>query len=112
VNFVGSLIVGLSTDHKSYPLLLLGRLIFGLSGEANTCLNDTVVGKWFRSSMLSTAYAVTLTVSRLGSIVTMWVSPRITANQLDETTGIDDTTKALWLATIVGFLSAAAACMV
>ncbi|GIQ86587.1 major facilitator superfamily protein, partial [Kipferlia bialata] len=95
INLIGSLMVALSTASKSYPLLFLGRLVFGISGEACTCLNDTVIGKWFRSSMMSTAYAVTLTVSRLASIVTMWVSPRITDLQ------DGNTSDALWLSALV-----------
>jgi MFS family permease len=47
--------------------MTIGRLVFGLGAESMIVATSAAVAKWFRGSTLSFAFAMKITISRLGS---------------------------------------------
>ena len=62
---------------KSYGLLILGRVIFGLGGESLSVTQSTLVAKWFGDKELAFALGLNIAVSRLGSTVNTALTPRL-----------------------------------
>lgn len=61
----------------NYPLMLVGRVIFGFGGESMTVAQSAIVSMWFKGKELNFALGVNLSVSRLGSVVNSFVVPRV-----------------------------------
>jgi MFS family permease len=63
----------LAPDHATTPLpyavMFAGRLIFGLGGGPITIVQNTIAARWFTGKELAFAFGVSLTVSRLGSVI-------------------------------------------
>lgn len=72
--------IGLST--KSWPVIFIGRLIFGLGGESFTVANSALLSDWFKGTELAFAFGVNLSISKLGSVINNIVSP-ILAEKVD-----------------------------
>ena len=56
-----------SESYVPFYIAILGRFIFGLGGESLSVAQSTMTGKWFRGHQLATAFAITLSFSRIGS---------------------------------------------
>lgn len=54
---------------KRYIVMFAGRVLFGLGGGAITIVQNSITAYWFRGHEMSFAFGMTLTVSRLGSVV-------------------------------------------
>ncbi|KAI8614330.1 major facilitator superfamily domain-containing protein [Chytriomyces sp. MP71] len=77
----GQLIFLLGLIMKSFPILLIGRVIFGIGGESVSVCQSCIVADWFgSSSQVSFALGLTLTISRLGSVLNSIMSPIIERN--------------------------------
>jgi MFS family permease len=63
----------LAPDHAKTPLpyaiMFAGRLVFGLGGGPITIVQNTIAARWFTGKELAFAFGVSLTVSRLGSVI-------------------------------------------
>ncbi|KAJ5070731.1 major facilitator superfamily domain-containing protein [Anaeramoeba ignava] len=66
--FVGGL-------EKMFPLLLLGRIIFGGGLGSTTVVQSAISASYFTGKDLSFAFGVTLTVSRIGSVTNFYTTP-------------------------------------
>ncbi|KAJ3410061.1 hypothetical protein HDU80_005453 [Chytriomyces hyalinus] len=78
VVLLGQMIFTAGISNKSFPTLLLGRVIFGIGGESVSVCQSCVVAQWFGSeSQVSLALGLTLTISRFGSVLNSILSPRI-----------------------------------
>jgi len=55
----------------SFPIMVTGRLIFGLGAESLIVAITTVIAKWFKGKELSFAFGLNLTVARLGSFAAL-----------------------------------------
>jgi MFS family permease len=49
--------------------MFTGRLVFGLGGGPITIVQNTIAARWFTGKELAFAFGVSLTVSRLGSVI-------------------------------------------
>lgn len=67
--------IGLS--HKSWKIMLAGRAIFGLGGEAICVANSTLLTKLFDVSERAFAFGALTAIARLGSVLNSWVSPKV-----------------------------------
>ena len=65
---------------NSVPVLLLGRVVFGFGGENLTVANSCLLANWFRGKEMAFAMGLGLTISRLGSVINNFVSPRVAAS--------------------------------
>eukprot|EP01031_Cornospumella_fuschlensis_P028549 gene28549-34461_t len=72
---VGQLVFTLGLQAKSWPIIFLGRLIFGFGGESFTVANSALLSEWFKGRELAFAFGVNLAISKLGSVFNNLLSP-------------------------------------
>lgn len=72
---LGQVIFSIGLSIKSWPVMFLGRLIFGFGGESFTVANSALLAQWFKGKELAFAFGVNLSISKLGSVVNNLVSP-------------------------------------
>ncbi|XP_075891688.1 lysosomal dipeptide transporter MFSD1-like [Nelusetta ayraudi] len=58
------------------PLMLVGRLFFGLGCESLDVVQDRITAFWFKGKELSLAFGLTLGFSRLGSVLNFFITMR------------------------------------
>jgi nitrate/nitrite transporter NarK len=74
---LGQLIFAVGCQNTSMTTMLIGRIIFGFGGESlNICQNAMLV-KWFFKSQIALPLGLTISVSRLGSVLNDVSSPRL-----------------------------------
>ncbi|CAG8382056.1 unnamed protein product [Penicillium salamii] len=72
---VGQLIFSVSLQLRSQLGMILGRVFIGLGGEIIGVLGTEITTRWFKNKQLSLALAITLSVSRLGSVAKSAIIP-------------------------------------
>ena len=77
ITTAGQVVFALGGSIKSFPLMIVGRAIFGLGGESITVAQNFYVSRTFKGKELAMALGITLSVSRIGSAVNMNVMPPI-----------------------------------
>ena len=93
----GQFIFAFGSQWESITLMLIGRVIFGIGGESINICQTAMIVKWYFKSEISFPLGISLTVSRLGSVLNDVLSPRI-AND-------DDATNAYWFGLMLCILS-------
>ena len=68
---VGSMLYGSSA---MFPLMLVGRLIFGSGNGSLTVVQNRLTAYWFEGKELALAFGVTLAFSRAGSVLSKCVT--------------------------------------
>eukprot|EP00455_Lapot_gusevi_P027029 TRINITY_DN2857_c0_g1_i1.p1 TRINITY_DN2857_c0_g1~~TRINITY_DN2857_c0_g1_i1.p1 ORF type:complete len:486 (+),score=203.08 TRINITY_DN2857_c0_g1_i1:75-1460(+) len=71
----GQAVFALGVSTASYPIMLVGRVLFGFGGESLSVAQSTLVALWFQDKELALALGINLSVSRLGSVINDNVSP-------------------------------------
>jgi MFS family permease len=67
----------------NFPVMLIGRVVFGLGGESMTVAQSTIISLWFKGKELNFAMGLNLSIARLGSVINGLVVPRVyTASNL------------------------------
>jgi len=74
---VGQILFGTGVQVKNYPLMIVGRCIYGLGGGSITVCQEAIATYYFSGKELGLSFSATLTVSRLGSVLNFFVSPYI-----------------------------------
>jgi nitrate/nitrite transporter NarK len=72
---VGQVVMLIGVLQHRYWLLLSGRFIFGMGGESLGVCQSIIVSRWFAGHELATAFGLSLTVSRIGSILSFMLLP-------------------------------------
>lgn len=76
--FCGSVLFLVGIQRLSYPMLLSGRVIFGLGGESLAVAQSAFVARWFKGRRgMALAFGVTISFSRVGSSFNFLFSPTI-----------------------------------
>lgn len=75
---IGQVVFALGLSIKSWPVMYLGRIIFGCGGENMNVANSAILSVWFKDKELAFAFGLNLSISRLGSVANNLVSPVIT----------------------------------
>lgn len=73
----GQLVVALGVGRESFPLILAGRVLFGVGGESLAVAQTRVVTDWFQDRELALAIGLNLSIARIGTVVNNVVSPWI-----------------------------------
>lgn len=73
----GQVVFALGLSLKSWPLMFLGRVIYGLGGENIGVANSAILSVWFEGKELAFAFGLNLSIARLGSVINNLVSPAI-----------------------------------
>ncbi|KAI8622556.1 major facilitator superfamily domain-containing protein [Chytriomyces sp. MP71] len=72
---LGQLLFTIGIIRHSYVLMHFGRVVFGLGGESLSVAQTRITTKWFKGKELAFALGVNLSVSRLGTVLTDFLSP-------------------------------------
>ncbi|CAO3614704.1 unnamed protein product [Cunninghamella blakesleeana] len=91
---IGSLLTALGGKYTSYPLLIVGRVVFGIGSGLIVTMQESLLSKWFRTNHLSIAIGLQLSISRLATFLGTLV-----ANPVAERTG--DWVWPMWLSFIL-----------
>ncbi|MCX7972904.1 MAG: MFS transporter [Candidatus Aminicenantes bacterium] len=94
---LGVLITALSAG-LSFPLMLFGRLIYGLGSESLIITQNKILAKWFKGRELALAFGLNLMVARLGTFAALNSAARIQALS-------GSWQLAIWVSAIIMFLS-------
>lgn len=74
---LGQLVCAFGVQYTSISIMLTGRVIFGLGAEClNICQNAMLV-KWFFKDSVALPLGLTISISRLGSVLNGIISPRL-----------------------------------
>ena len=77
---LGQLIFAIGCKNTSIETMLWGRILFGFGGESlNICQNAMIV-KWFYKSQIALPLGLTISISRLGSVLNDIASPRLVSD--------------------------------
>ena len=76
---LGQAVVSLGLAAASLRIMLLGRFIFGLGGENLAVAASTLLQDWFLGAELGFSMGISLSVSRLGSVINNIASPTLAA---------------------------------
>lgn len=68
-----------SASGISFPVMLIGRLIYGLGSESLIITQNKILAKWFRGKELALAFGLNLMVARLGTFAALNSAARIQA---------------------------------
>lgn len=78
---LGSCIFALGAIFKGtpamFPIMLCGRLIFGSGNGSLTIVQNRITAFWFKNKELAFAFGVTLTFSRLGSVLNFFFTKEV-----------------------------------
>ncbi|CEG75538.1 hypothetical protein RMATCC62417_10563 [Rhizopus microsporus] len=91
---LGSLLTALAAKYKSYALMVVARVVFGIGSGLIVTMQESLLSKWFRTKHLSIAIGLQLSISRLSTFLGTLV-----ANPVASATG--DWVWAFWLSFIL-----------
>jgi MFS family permease len=72
---VGQGVFGLGGLLNVWPVMLIGRLVFGFGGEVLHAAQYTLISKWFKASELSIVLGICISFPKMGSSLNAIVSP-------------------------------------
>lgn len=72
---IGQGIFALGVQTRTFGVMLLGRVIFGLGGESLTVAQCRLVTDWFRGRELALAIGLNLSIARFGTVFNNNLSP-------------------------------------
>jgi len=72
---LGHAMVSLGAAASSWPLMIAGRIVFGLGGESMQVAQSCLLLRWFKGKEVAFALGVNLSVARAGSVLNDVVSP-------------------------------------
>ena len=75
----GQLLFSFGLTVKSWPIMFVGRVIYGFGGESLGVANSAVLSLWFQGKELAFAFGLNLSVARLGSVLNNLISPLLTS---------------------------------
>lgn len=73
----GQVIFALGLSIKSWPVMFIGRCVFGFGGENLGVANSAILSIWFEGKELAFAFGLNLSIARLGSVINNLVSPAL-----------------------------------
>ena len=71
--------VFLTAATKIFPVMLIGRLVYGLGAESLIITQNKVLAKWFKGREMALAFGLNLMVARLGTFAALNSAARIQA---------------------------------
>ena len=103
----GQFMFVIGSQMKSITLMIFGRIVFGIGGESINICQTAMIVKWFYKNSISLPLGLTLTVSRLGSVLNDVLSPKIAKE--------NDATPAYWfglLLCVISFIASVVLCYI
>ena len=103
----GQFMFVVGSQMKSITLMIVGRIVFGVGGESINICQTAMIVKWFYKNSISLPLGLTLTASRLGSVLNDVLSPKIARE--------NDATPAYWfglLLCVISFIASVVLCYI
>lgn len=72
---LGHVVFSYGLSIKSWPIMFLGRAIFGIGETSNAVANNTILSDWFLGRETAFAFGINLSISRLSSVANNIMSP-------------------------------------
>ena len=91
---LGSLLTAIAAKVGSFPLMVVGQVVFGVGSGLIVTMQESLLSKWFRTRYLALAIGMQLSISRLSTFLGTLVSNPIAQR-------MDDWVWAFWLALIL-----------
>lgn len=76
----GQVIFAFGLSIKSWPVMFIGRVVFGFGGESLSVGNSAILADWFAGKELAFAFGLNLSIARLGSVINNLVSPALASS--------------------------------
>ncbi|KAJ3048436.1 hypothetical protein HK102_012687, partial [Quaeritorhiza haematococci] len=77
---LGQAVFSLGVSYRVFPIMALGRGIFGMGGEALEVSQSRITADWFADKCMSFAYSLNLSFARVATVVNANLSPWIDRN--------------------------------
>jgi MFS family permease len=61
----GNILVAASTSTANLPMMILGRVLYGIGSGTVVIVQETILSQWFQGQSLAAVIALMMTVSRL-----------------------------------------------
>jgi MFS family permease len=74
---IGQIVFTIGVMIKSWGIIYLGEIIIGVGGESYSVANSVLLSEWFIGKELAFAFGANLSLSKLGSVFTDLLSPRL-----------------------------------
>ena len=100
----GQVVFAFGVSIKSWPVMFVGRIIYGFGGESISVANSSIMADWFAGKEVAFAFGLNLSVARLGSVFNNLLSPT-----LANSAGVPF---ALWFGTILCAMSLGCALLI
>ncbi|CAG8749974.1 4837_t:CDS:2, partial [Funneliformis mosseae] len=62
---IGNILVALSTNLKSFPVMVIGRILYGIGSGNINIVQVTILSHWFKGKGLAIAVGIQIATSRL-----------------------------------------------
>lgn len=72
---IGQLTFAIGVQQKSWPIMYLGRIIFGLGGENMYTSKAVIIAEWFPENQIAFAFGVGMSLGRLGTVISNFTAP-------------------------------------
>lgn len=72
---IGQFFVFMGGIFSNFPVMILGRVIFGFGGETLCVTQNTILAKWFGQKELAFALAMDIAVARIGGTLNSVLTP-------------------------------------
>ncbi|RIB29423.1 major facilitator superfamily domain-containing protein [Gigaspora rosea] len=66
---LGNIIVALSTNLRSFPMMVSGRILYGIGSGTIVTVQTTILSHWFKGKGLSIALGIQIATARLASFL-------------------------------------------
>ncbi|KAM0688303.1 hypothetical protein COBT_000442 [Conglomerata obtusa] len=98
--FFGNLLFSLGVYIKSYNLMLIGRLVYGIGGESFAVIQNMIIAREFRGRELAFSMGLSSSIARCGTVFNYLITPFL-ANHFG---GISSCILGCFL-TLIGFIA-------
>ncbi|RKP37903.1 major facilitator superfamily domain-containing protein, partial [Dimargaris cristalligena] len=68
---IGTSVVAMSTHYQSFPIMVVGRLLYGLGSGTIVTIQETILSHWFTGKGLAMTIALQIATARLASFLSM-----------------------------------------
>lgn len=73
---IGQILIFLGGITTTFPLFLVGRVLFGIGSESLNVTQTTIIAHWFEGSGVSFAIGLNIAIARIGSVISSALTPR------------------------------------
>jgi MFS family permease len=69
--FIGEIIVAISAEMASFPLMIIGRILYGVGAGCIVTVQEAILAHWFQGKSLAIAIGVQIAISKIAGALAM-----------------------------------------